>query len=188
MTTPRLLWGMTWRGTIWGLLAGTVLGIIYGAIFVEILLLVAYDKQGLYVQTPNQISGGIAAMLFIALIGAIAGGIFGAPTGLGVGWLDGLLVGILTRMFFLPLRNTRVYRWTIAIISAIFTAITAWACFIGILILYEPTRASVSVPLILIVAVPAPIAGIAAGFISRLITRWYERESTKVTTQNVSSN
>ncbi|MCI0475566.1 MAG: hypothetical protein L0Y55_04915, partial [Anaerolineales bacterium] len=33
MTTRRLLWGMTWRGAVWGTILGVVLGLLVGIFF-----------------------------------------------------------------------------------------------------------------------------------------------------------
>lgn len=179
MTTARLLWGMTWRGGALGLFAGTMLGTTYGALFANALLLVGLDRNGLFVLTPNQISGGLAAILVMALIGMVMGGLFGVPTGFIVGLLNGLFVGLITRLFFYPLQNARLYRWTIGIVSGLFVVLASLGGFLAIALFYaNASRANVPVIAALLV-IPALIAGIAAVFLSRVITRWYEKESAK---------
>lgn len=179
MHTIKLFWNTTWRGGAWGLLAGTMLGSAYGAVFANGLFFF-----GLLSQAPAELQGedvprAIFAVLFLALIGAIMGGVFGIPTGAVVGVLNGLLVGIITRVFFFPLRDARTYRRVIAVTSVVFTTIASWLGFFAIMLFYS-NRDKANVPVLAIgVAIPALIAGFAAGFISRLITQWYEKESEK---------
>jgi len=179
MTTARWLWGMTWRGGAWGLLAGTMLGTAYGAVFANGLFFF-----GLLSQAPAEFHGedvprAIVAVLLLALIGSVMGALFGVPTGFVVGLLNGLLLGIVTRAFFYPLRDARTYRRVIALISVGFTAIASWLGFFAIMLFYANTEKA-NVPVLAIgVIIPALIAGIAAGFISQMGARWYERESAK---------
>jgi hypothetical protein len=179
MTTFKLLFGTIWRGGAWGLLAGTMLGTAYGAVFANGLFFF-----GLLSQAPAEFQGddvprAIVAVLLLALIGSIMGGVFGIPTGLVVGLLNGLLLGIVTRAFFYPLRDAKKYRRVIALTSAVFTAIASWLGFFVIMLFYANTEKA-NVPVLAIgVIIPAVIAGIAAGFISQMGARWYEKESAK---------
>ena len=126
----------------------------------------------------------MVAVLFLALIGAVVGALFGVPAGLVVGTTNGLLLGVLTRALFYPLNNARRYSWVIAVVSAVFTCIVAWLCFIGIMLFYANRNAANVGVLAVVVAVPALIAGIGAGLTSRLIAHWYESESKKGAIQN----
>jgi hypothetical protein len=179
MTTLKLLWGMTWRGGAWGLLAGTFVGATFGALFGNVLVF----GVGLMNQSKslglNDIPTAIAAVFAVAMFGMVIGALFGVPTGFVVGIMDGLLIGVLTRALFYPLKNVRAYRWTIAIVSAVFTSMVAWVCFLGIALFYSNRNSANVGGLMLVFILPALVAGIAAGFISRLITRWSEMESTK---------
>jgi hypothetical protein len=114
---------------------------------------------------------------FLALIGAIMGALFGVPTGLLVGLLNGLLVGILTRVYFFPPRDARTYRRVIAMASALFTAVASWIGFLAIMLFYA-NREKANVPVLAVgVLIPALIAGVGAGLLSRMITRWYEQHA-----------
>ncbi|MBM3131018.1 MAG: hypothetical protein FJ009_20620 [Chloroflexi bacterium] len=176
MTTARLLWGMTWRGGAWGLLAGTMLGTAYGALFGNGVLLIKLAQEW---QTlgPENILPGIAAVGILILVGAVMGALFGVPTGLLVGSLNGLLVGMITRAFFFPPRDARAYRRVIAVASALFTSIASWIGFLAIMLFYA-NREKANVPMLaVIVLIPALIAGVGAGLISRMISRWYENQN-----------
>lgn len=178
MTTLKLLLGTTWRGGAWGLLAGTFVGATFGALFANGLFLfgLAFEADKL---TSKDMPASIVAILFLALIGAVVGALFGVPTGFVVGSMDGLLIGVLTRVLFYPLKNVRAYRWTIALVSALFTSIVSWVCFLGIALFYSNRNSANVGVLMLVFILPALVSGIAAGFISRLITHWYEKESAK---------
>ncbi len=172
MTTIKLLWGTTWRGGALGLLVGTLGGAAYGALFANGLLAWGLLAQPRALELKD-LPAGIGAVVFLALIGAVVGALFGVPTGIVVGIANGLFLGILTRVFFYPPKNARAYRWTVAIVSTLFTAFTAWICFIGIILFYANRNAANFGVLIGIVTLPALIAGVGAGLLSRLITRWY---------------
>ncbi|MBI4786177.1 MAG: hypothetical protein HY782_03915 [Chloroflexi bacterium] len=177
MTTGRLLWGMTWRGGAWGLLVGTLGGTAYGAVFANVLLAAGLVSQMPFDWKPEYAVSAIGAVLFLALIGAVVGGIFGVPSGIVVGTMVGLAMGVLTRAVFYPPRGTRVFRWTLAITSALLTTIAAWMCFIAIMLFYANRNAASVGALMIVVAIPALIAGAAAALISRLLARWYEQHS-----------
>ncbi|MCI0475567.1 MAG: hypothetical protein L0Y55_04920 [Anaerolineales bacterium] len=178
MSTIKLLWNTTWRGGAWGLLGGTMLGTAYGAIFANALFLFGlaqapFDLRG------DDIPRAFAAILVLALIGAVMGALFGVPTGFVVGALNGLLIGIITRAFFFPLRDARTYRRVIAVVSALFTVIASWLGFLVIMLFYA-NREKANVEVLAVgVLIPALIAGIVAALISRVIAWWYEKESAK---------
>lgn len=173
MPTLSLIWNALWRGGAWGLLTGTVLGAAYGAIFANVLLFLGLVSQAAAQFRPDDLPRAYAAVLFLALIGSVAGALFGVPTGLIVGILDGLLIGVLTCAFFYPLNNVARHRRVTAIISAVFTAAASWLCFVGIMLFYA-NRARANVPvLMLLVTIPALIAGAAGWFVARRIARWY---------------
>jgi len=178
MKTARLLFGTIWRGAALGLLVGTFGGSAFGALFANGLFAFNMVLQADKISAQDA-PAGIVAILFLALIGAVVGALFGVPTGFVVGIMDGLLIGVLTRVLFYPLKNVRVYRWTIAVVSAVFTSMVAWVCFLGIALFYSNRNSANVGALMLVFILPALIAGIVAGFISRLLTRWYEKASAK---------
>lgn len=170
MTTGRLLWGTTWRGGVWGLLAGIILGMIYGlAVIVILSFMEIANKTSTRTDTGTIVGLAIAAIIF--------GAIFGAIIGLFAGAMDGLAIGILTRLFFTPLKNAGTYRLIIALISGLFTLIAAG---LGLFIISIGTSMVLDNGVrILIIGIPTIIAGIAAGLISIFITRWYIKASAK---------
>ncbi|MBI5033621.1 MAG: hypothetical protein HZB51_24135 [Chloroflexi bacterium] len=177
MTTSRLLWGTTWRGGAWGLLAGTFVGATFGALFGNTLifgvgLLQQQERIGL-----SDLPQLIPAFAIFAIIGSVMGALFGVPTGFAVGVANGLLLGIISRMFFYPLTDVRGYRWVIALISMTFTALASWVGFMLIMLLYANQDKANWVGLAIFLIVPALIAGVIAGAVSQIGARWYEKAS-----------
>jgi uncharacterized membrane protein YkvI len=175
MATFKLILGATWRGGVFGLIAGTSGGATYGAIFTNVLFFFGLLAQDLTQIRSNDIPSAIFAVLVLALIGSVMGALFGVPTGFVVGLLNGLLVGIITRIFYYPLRDAQTFRRVIATVSALFTGIASWVCFFAIILFYS-NRDKADVPMLaLIVTLPALIAGGASALISRVIAAWYEK-------------
>lgn len=174
MTTTRLLFGTTWRGAAWGLLVGTFGGSAFGALFGNALVFgVGLLRQPADLSLSD-IPTAIAAVGVLALIGSVMGALFGVPTGFVVGLLNGLLVGIVTRVLFFPLKNVRVYRIVIALMSMVFTMLTSWVGFMLIWILYANEDKANMAGLAVMSVLPALIAGVGAGLISQIGARWYE--------------
>lgn len=179
MMTFKLLWSTTWRGGAWGLLAGTLLSMVYGALFFNAMLFFGLlSEMPVAFESSDVLRVGVVVP-FLALIGAIMGGIFGIPTGAVVGGLNGLLLGIITRVFFFPLHDSKKYRRVIALTSAVFTALASWFGFFALMLFYANIEKANVPVLALIITLPALIAGMAAGLISQIGARWYEKESAK---------
>jgi hypothetical protein len=179
MATIKIILGTTWRSAGLGLLAGTLGGTSYGVLFANILLAFGIMSQAPFEVKPQDLVGALAAFVIFALIGSVMGGLFGVPSGLVVGVTAGLLLGVLTRVFFYPLTNARRYRRVIAGTSAAFTGLLAWFCFFSIMLFYANKSAANFGVLAAIGVVPALIASIGAGLMSRVIANWYESESIK---------
>ena len=177
MTTARLLWGITWRGGACRLLAGTMLGTAYGAISANVLFLPGLEAQAPFNPQRDDIPRAIIVTLFLAVVGAITGALFGVPTGFVVGLSNGLLIGIPTRAFFFTRRDARAYHRVIAAASALFTGIAAWLGFLAIMLFYANREKANVGALAVIVLIPALIAGVGAGFLSQVITRRYEQHA-----------
>ena len=176
MNTIKLIWNTTWRGGAWGLLAGASLSMAYGATFANLLVFGGMITQPLGEFQPGDIPAVIFVIFFMAFIGTIMGGIFGIPTGFTVGAMNGFLFGIITRLFFYPPRNLRVYHAVMALSSGLFTAIASWVGFILIWQLYMNEEKGDLGAGVVMVTIPAIIAGIAAAFMSRLGYKWYEKQ------------
>lgn len=164
MITRRLLWGMTWRGAVWGTFAGTTLGTLYAT-----LILIALDS-------------GLKNILYALIGGLIFGGIYGLASGIVLGILGGYLSGIITPLFYpskskvTPLVGSfcnALFGVTGALVLFTFPLTTGCAFCFGT----EPRWNSLV--FVVFSAVPATIAACAAVFISKLLARWYEREIQK---------
>ena len=89
MTTRRLLWEITCRGAAGGLFAGFILGGVYGlSVF---LIMLAID-----VESTTSSYYNLETVIALALAGVFFGIIFGTPTGIFAGMIDGLAIGIVT--------------------------------------------------------------------------------------------
>ena len=175
MTTGKLFWNTLWRGGLWGLFGGALFGAGFGAIFANILFFFGMIAQAPFDLRAQDILSAIVAVIFLALIGAVVGALFGVPSGIVVGLGNGLLLGILSRAFFFPLKDVRVYRRTITIVSAVFSTISACICFIAIALFYANRNAANVPALAALFAIPALVSGVCALFISQTIARWYEK-------------
>ncbi|MCS6884118.1 MAG: hypothetical protein NZ558_01680 [Blastocatellia bacterium] len=69
------------------------------------------------------------AISFLGLVGAVAGGFFSLPMGLFVGVSSGLLLSILTRLFFYPLKNARLYKVVISVFIVVYVVLGSWVSF-----------------------------------------------------------
>jgi hypothetical protein len=161
---------MTWRGAVWGLLAGGMLGFVYGLVVLLVLTLADTSSK----DWTKLNAEATSALIILAII---SGTLFGAPIGFIAGAADGFVIALLTRLFFSPLKNAGAYRLIIALISGFFTLIVAGLGLFGIsvatsMVIDNGVR-------ILVIGLPAIIAAIAAALISILITRWYIKASAK---------
>lgn len=170
MTTKRLLWGMTWRGALYGLTIGTCVSAVYG-------LLIA--------------GAGFFIGLFVGLV-------FGPSIGL----VGGFIMGILSRLFFFPIKNPASYDRVAGIVSVIYINIV-WVivyCLVSGFLFSAERSDSYSLMFALRIILdfstfslvlfflPALVASLSAFFISHRMADWYKRESREGTVQNVTSN
>jgi eukaryotic-like serine/threonine-protein kinase len=117
--------------------------------------------------------GGIYGTAFYPGIGTMFGAYLGGLAGIPLGFANGLLVGILTRLCFFPLRNPRRHRRIVGIVSTFLCMggglISFGISLNGSLSLFQSTN-WMFVP-------PTAIAGLSMGLISQRIARWYERRN-----------
>ncbi len=88
MTTLKLLWGMTWRGGVWGLTAGGLLVTLYSAIIFTTLFLL----DAILALFDSDLAGVVFDLMSIpiwAIPTMFIGFIFGVPLGLTVGSIIG---------------------------------------------------------------------------------------------------
>ncbi|MFL5734187.1 MAG: hypothetical protein ACJ78Q_13430 [Chloroflexia bacterium] len=100
--TPALLWGATWRGSVWLTCAGAGLGAGFGLLITLI----------------EALAGQWAGALLFGILAFLVGGLVGTVLGLVIGAIDGLLIGFVTRSYYSSLANWAIYRRDARILSA----------------------------------------------------------------------
>ena len=100
---------------------------------------------------------------FSLLLNVAASAIFGGSVGLGVGFLNGLLVAFLTIHFSLPLKNARLYRWSVGI----FTSGLSLAVALALFKIFSPRWIDPS----------SIFLSLSMGIASQFFAHWYVKES-----------
>ncbi len=188
LSTSKLFWGMIWRSSAWGILTGGIGGAVYATLLMAASL-VSEPISSSPVADAEAFVSGIGVWVLSMLLVALAGGVSGNVIGLVFGPIGGLLCALLTRLFFFPLRDVRIYRWLVGISGGIYgvivmvTSILLWAYLI-LLVFPEPTGNEtynidyfVGVAVVGLCFLPELIGGLACVLISQLIAGWYGRES-----------
>ncbi len=175
MTTRRLLSNMMWRGIAGGAISGLLLGAIYGAALAVYAL--ASDSFLFGARGSDFFLGNI----LIIVVGGFAGGLAGLGTGSCLGLVGGVILGMLTRLFFDSGRTWTGYTTFVRLAGMVFGIIGAPLVVIGVEMLRSqsfgrPWTFSIT-PLYHIV--PALIGGFAAMLVAGRIARWYENELQK---------
>jgi serine/threonine protein kinase len=122
---------------------------------------------------------GISGSIYATFIGPGWGVITGFQSvclGLSLGLGNGIIVGIVTRLWFFPLTNPKLYRQVLTTmsivlctwISMIFFHARLWALNVGDFW---------HLPLIIVVLAPSLMAGLSMGATTNSITRWYQKAS-----------
>jgi len=195
MTTRKLLWGMTWRGLVWGFVNSSIaLAIFLVLLDIPDLGLTLLDpvRRDWFLNSQNNLAFYLARYaVIVQLLAGITGLIFGLP--------GGLILGIITRVFFARLGSNERYRGGIILYGSMFGllggfVIAKWLfglppyTFSHLLVSevymeHEPIFRVIVFglsPFFLAFAISVSVAG--------RIARWYERESAKGIAQNVSPN
>ncbi|MDY6902134.1 MAG: serine/threonine protein kinase, partial [Cyanobacteriota bacterium] len=97
--------------------------------------------------------------------GTFIGGLFGIFVGIPLSLANGLLVGIITRLFFYPLGSTSRHRRTTVLLSTLISTVLAVNGF-------ESMNMGGSVGLI-----PSVISGLSMGVATKSFARWYDSQS-----------
>ena len=159
LTTLGLLWHVGWRSLVMGGLAGAVYGGIYGGV------------NGLALG----VSSGLMSSLNLTLVAILFGAGYGSTVGLWVGAVNTLVVGLLTRRFFFPLKNARRYRRVLRLsTTAVGTLSGIIGFFVPTFFLLSANSASHITLGLFFNVVPAIVLGLSMGAISKPIARWYE--------------
>ncbi|MBN3940267.1 MAG: hypothetical protein V7L21_12990 [Nostoc sp.] len=126
------------------------------------------------------ISGGVLGVLFCLLFFVFTG-MLGAGLGLGLGLVNGLLVSVITCLFFYPLRHIRLYHVTVKVISAsvagVGVAIFGPWYFSSTPMFSRPMTPSSAVWLGFGSVLASVIAGLAGWLAGQNISQWYEQKT-----------
>ncbi len=177
MTTSKLFLGITGRAAIGGIVIAVAVQALLGAVLAAVAVAAATTNRGTELLSPGNAIASLAGVFVLWLIGAIAGGLFSIPAGIVVGLSGGILMSVLTRIFFYPLKNARRYRIVIGIVMGAYAFAISWICFMAVYLLFarDNTIQSPEVPWIALI--PALIAGGLGYFVSGWIGKWYEKSS-----------
>jgi eukaryotic-like serine/threonine-protein kinase len=117
--------------------------------------------------------GGIYGTALFPGMGTMFGAYVGGLAGFPVGFANGLFVGICTRLWYFPLRNPRLHRRIVGLLSTLLITVGSLIRFA----ILNNVPANLFLNAVLSYVAPGLIAGLSMGLISQRIARWYERES-----------
>ncbi|NJL09350.1 MAG: serine/threonine protein kinase [Calothrix sp. SM1_7_51] len=103
-------------------------------------------------------------------LATIAGGTVGAMIGYPIGIINGILLWIITRLFFFPLKNPKLHQRTVTLISIIFSTAIALIGFHS-LNMHGGTQELVNI--IFFGTAPSIITGLSMGTLSKSFSEWY---------------
>ena len=125
----------------------------------------------------------IYSTFIIPVLGTIFGLFIGLFLGLLLGFGNGIIVGIVTRLWFFPLTNPKLHRQVLTAISILLCTSTSIVYFLivhgiieGILNVSSLLHNNIYMDIMLLFA-PSLIAGLSMGASSKSIARWYQIES-----------
>ncbi|MCG3140023.1 MAG: hypothetical protein HDKAJFGB_00983 [Anaerolineae bacterium] len=173
MSTTKLFLNITARATASGIIIALTVQAVFGALLAIFGLAAALTNRGADLASPGNAIASLAGIFILWLIGAVAGGLFSIPAGIFVGATGGILLSILTRIFFYPPNNARRYRVTMGILMGAYAFIVSWLCFMAVYLLFARDNEIQSPNVPWLAMIPALIAGGLGYFISAWITRWY---------------
>ncbi len=172
MTTVKLLWGMMWRAVAWNLILGTALGILT-FLFALILALIVPEAPE---PTPS-----IGEPALPIIIGCVLLPLVGTFEGFWVGLGSGIFLGILSRIFFFPLKNAQRFLQFARMTNALFSA----AVFVISFSMVSVETSTEFITRIAFIFIAAIGVGCGVWLITLPIVKWYELESQREVTQNV---
>jgi eukaryotic-like serine/threonine-protein kinase len=119
------------------------------------------------------LTAGLYSTVIAPVIGTAIGGYFGALVGFPISFANGILIWLITRFFFFPLKNVYLYRRVVSMTSIVFSTAVALISFYnlplmgGILSLQQ---------MLFFVIAPSVITGLCMGVASRSVARFYENK------------
>ena len=142
VTKDQIFWNAVWRTSS--------VGAIAGASSYTVSTLIASAK---YYTSYSPL-----------LINLVLTAVFGGAMGLGLGFLNGLLMAALTNRFFLPLKKAWLYRWSVGI----FTTGFSLAIISPVLMMLSPNWQADLIPIVL---------ALSMGSASQFFAQWYVKEN-----------
>ncbi len=177
MPAPKLFLNITARATISGIVIALMVQAIFGGVLAIFGVIAAMANRGQELLAPGNVAAAVAGIFILWLIGAVAGGLFSIPAGIFVGATGGILMWLITRIFFYPLKNARRYRVMIGIVMGAYAFVVSWICFMAVYLLFSKEH-TIQAPLVPWLAlIPALIAGALGYFVSGWIGKWYLKTS-----------
>lgn len=173
MSTMKLFLNITARATASGIIIALTVQAIFGLALAIFAVAAALTNRGAELFSPGNAIAALAGIFILWLIGAVAGGLFSIPAGIFVGATGGILLSILTRVFFYPPKNARRYRVTMGIVMGVYAFVVSWLCFMAVYLLFARDNEIQSPHVPWIAMIPALIAGVLGYVVSTWITRWY---------------
>lgn len=173
MTTPKLFLNITGRATLCGAAIGFAMQALFAAVLAAFAVAAAVTNRGTDLFSPGTAIAVLGGIFMLWLIGAVAGGIFSIPAGIVVGVSGGILMSLITRIFFYPLKDARRYRVVMGILMGVYALVVSWLCFMAVYLLFarDNTIQSPLVPWLALI--PALIAAALGYFVGWWIARWY---------------
>jgi hypothetical protein len=169
MSTPKLIWSMAVRGGGWTTGIGALLGAAYG-----VVLLMAAMLPQVQFNAGNAGLPLLVAFVYVFLIAALFGATVAGAIGFIAGPIGGLLCALMTRLFFLPLRDARVYRVVAAFAGGLYGIL---ALVVAVRLISTSGLAPQIVTFretVMLYVFPALIAGAAGVYISQKVVGWYQ--------------
>jgi hypothetical protein len=177
MSTSKLFLGITGFATLGGVVIALAVQAIFGTVLAAFAVAAAATNRGTELFSPGNALAALAGVFILWLIGAVAGGIFSIPAGIFVGVSGGILMSILTRVFFYPPKNARRYRVVMGVLMGAYAFVVSWLCFMAVYLLFARDNELQSPQVLWIAMIPALIAGVLGYFVSGWIAKWYVQSS-----------
>ena len=120
------------------------------------------------------LAASIYGTITLPFVGTMVGGMIGVFVGIPLSLANGLLVGIITRFFFYPLKNYFLHRR----ITILLSMLVCTAC--GVIGFNAFSLGSTSEQLqvkLFYIFVPSVISGLTMGVATKSFARWYENQS-----------
>ncbi len=171
MGTGEILWNITWR-TLSGLVAAScITQLVFGVLFGYV------GVVGALLNGQKTLAGGIGMLIgtfFLNLVGAVLAGLFTIPASIFLGCSGGLLLSLITRLFFYPLQKVSTYRTTMRAVLMLYVISVGWLIFMAVYLLFARNHTIHSPQVVWVALGGALVAGLASLPASQWASKWYE--------------